>query len=94
MFNQFRGKHSLSGWTFLYMRFRLQECERVIIILWGDARLMDWVFLVSSPISRVNQVYLRWILSSVPLCELCCTRYVQFECIVISLMNGTVEILS
>ena len=42
--------------------------------------------------STVNQVYLRSILYCAPLCDLSCTRSVQFGGIVPSLMNRTVEI--
>ena len=46
MFVYFKGRISLSGRTFLYVRFRLRQCELIIIILWCDALLVTWGFSV------------------------------------------------
>ena len=43
-FNNFRDIQSLSGRTFLYMQYGLQQHEHVIIILWGGICLLTWGF--------------------------------------------------
>ena len=68
-------------------------CNDVIIFpLFFGETLGMWVgvSLGYFSISVVNQVSLRLIFSSAPLCELCCKRSVQFGSILTSLMNGTV----
>ena len=49
------------------------------------------VSLRYSSIYRVNQVSLRSILSGAPLCEMVCTRSVQYGGIVTYVMNGAIE---
>ena len=88
----FKDRNSLAGLNFLYLRYVLQQFECVVIILWGDIRLVNLVFLGSPLISGVNQVSLWSIFSCAPPCGLLCTRSVQFWGIVPFLMNGTVEI--
>ena len=68
------------------------DCDDVIIfLLFSGATLVTWVgFLLGcSSISGVNQLFLRSIFSVAPLCEMRCTRYVQFGGILPSLMNVT-----
>ena len=49
MFVQFRSIRSLSGRTFFYVQFRLQQCECFIIICWSESWLVTWGFSVILP---------------------------------------------
>ena len=44
MFVKFRGRRSLSGWTFLCVQFRLRRRECFVIIIWSDNWLVTWGF--------------------------------------------------
>ena len=72
---------------FLYVRFGLL----LFVNIWSNAWLVSWIFMRYYSRYGVNQVSLRSILSVKLICDLHCTRSVQFGGIVTYLMNETVD---
>ena len=64
----------------------------MILLLFGETLGSSLgVYLGYSSRFGFNKVSFRSILSVAPICDMPCTRYVQFGVIVPSLINGTVE---
>ena len=74
-----------------YLTWGTYWCSMEKFILFSGAMLGSWCWVSLGSFSqyRVNQVSLRSIFSDAPLCELRCTRSIQFGVIVPYLMNGT-----